>query len=219
MSKFTEYGGILTSYQSQNYLEVQPGCVPPKCIYTVRYRLSTSFDDIEISKHEQILTPLMEFQVDGNFTFIKPVKVIIFPFESKANWRFDTSAVKVYMKHDGKQTELKCLRQTGNNDIDNGEYKELNAWFSIEACGQICVYTTHFSKILCTFSNSTATEDIHSMRCLLVGKMFAKENDKVGLLIEIFLQFVRNCDNTKEFWTVSFSTILLNLCCTKLIYD
>ena len=198
--KMNKNGGILTSYVCKNYLNVLPGCIPDNMNYTIRGNVILDYSNYKrmlVSPgNEEFISPVMKYSIDDGYEFINYVRVIIYPVVKLPE---DASKLRVYMEHEGERVIV-------NHESDFNETKDSHSktpqeriankelWFCIEN-GTICVYTYHFSSIYCTLCDDEHKHEVKDISCIrgvLAGKLYEKSNGMFGLVIEFFLQLVRN---------------------------
>jgi hypothetical protein len=183
------------SYAFDHCLNVPFGSIPQGVSYTIRGKLKLPKERFIQSDgcQEEFISPIMEFHVDGDHKFLKPVKVVIYSAVVKS---LDKKKLRVYLEHNGRKEIL--------------EYKEnysefLNSkqlWYSIED-GAICVYTYHFTNIFCTMcEESHEEENINRITGIITASLFNKNDGCFGLDLELFLQVFKTTDDENTFFNV-----------------
>ena len=202
--EFDHHGGMLTSYETDSFLHIPKGSIPENCKYKIRGKVHLSYDkfitDIPRSKTKNLyfVAPILEYNIDGNKPLKKPVKVVINPAikvpSNKVALDEYLSKLHIYLKSKDEIIEVPKSEQIE----PASEINEL--CYTIEN-GNLCVFTTHFSFVICTMCGNEHSEDIKDLRGFLLGRYLRSAN-KTILQLQFYLRFCRSVDIITEYWKV-----------------
>ena len=190
---FDHRGGRLSTFMSDDYLDIPRDAIPKGESWKISGNIFTSLDGYInfVNKHngEHFIAPAIHYNVEGGRSFNKFVKVVI--HHSITNKSL-LEKVTVLLKEDAEQPQKLML----NKEIGK---TQTQPWFEIDNV-HITVYTNHFSAILCLLCDKQHTEQ-KRIAGYLYGRIDRNEVESIATM-ELYLFTVDDVQKQSVFTEV-----------------